>query len=247
MKSLTCKVLGAHVVSSRLVVGLVGLSASGDELVVGSAVVVVGIGERVEPWRGRGRGADGEGFVVRVSVWVNCVLDTDHVELAGVSTVAVVERVGFGVDDARGRVASVGGGLALSTDLSAVVVDGVVYADGRERDGSGVGLGAVLRVVCVDESGARVGVGAVEGLVLAHECDLVSWFDECAADEDVVAGVVGDLRFWEGCGLGELGELGEPEVDKLGNETYVDLVALSVVERDEDRGRWRRRWRRRRR
>ena len=192
----------AHVVSSRLVVGLVGLSASGDELVVGSAVVVVCVGERVEPRRGRGRGADGERFVVRVSVWVNCVLDTDHVELAGVSAVIVVERVGFGVDDARGRVASVGGGLALSTDLSAVVVDGMVYTDGRERDGSGVGLGAVLRVVCVDESGARVGVGSVEGLVLAHECDLVSWFDECAADEDVVAGVVGDLRFWEGWWVG---------------------------------------------
>ena len=94
----------AHVIRATLVVCLARLPEPGG-LGGHDAVVGVRVGERVEPWGQSRRGIQLKRFVPRVPIGVDRVLHADHVELGGVAAVDVVERVGLGVDLARGWVA----------------------------------------------------------------------------------------------------------------------------------------------
>jgi len=100
----------AHVIRPRFVVGLICLASSSHERGVGTAVVVVRVVECVVPWRESGWCSHCERVVPWMAIWMNRVLDAEHVELRCVTAILVVSWVDFGwfgVDRARVRVAPV--------------------------------------------------------------------------------------------------------------------------------------------
>ena len=186
----------AKIVRPRLVVRLVESSDTGHEAGVGAAVVVVCVVQVIVPWRRTWCGGfDRFPWLPETG---ECVLDAEHVELRREAAVFVVVGIVYdvlGVDGAGRRVASVGRRQALATNLAAIVVYSIVRADAGNGERARLRLRAIVRVVVVQNATGAVGVGSVEGHVLADERDVVAGLDEGALDVDIVPSIVRYIDF----------------------------------------------------
>ena len=188
----------ANIISSSLVVCLLRLSNPCDGRVgrVGAiAIVVVGVGEAVKPWR-RARGC-WRRVEPRVAVGVDGVVLSHQIELRRVATLFVVEGRVLGVHHARVWIASGVGVEADAAQLSAIVrgvVLGTLFTDRQT-----VGLRTVGRVVIVQESSARVAVDPIYRIVLADEANVVARFCDWSLYINVVSSTMCDIDFVDSC------------------------------------------------
>ena len=189
-----------EVVRARLVVRCIDLvDSGGDQCVVDSAVVSEIISQRIKPWRGDGRGRQGEFVFPWFAVWVYRVLFASHVELGRVPTVFVVGRIDLRwlrVDCAVGWVAVARSvPQALAKHFATIVVLIFWRSNVRRRECAVDRRCAIRRVVRLNDTRAWIFVCAVESLVFANESHLISRFDESSSYVDVIPLIVLNVDF----------------------------------------------------